>query len=288
MGHFDVLIIGAGPAGMTAALYCARAGVEVGLIEKDYIPGGQMNNAVKIENYPGVEPVAGDVLAQKMFANLGKYKNLEYIIDEVKSVRELVDEGGERLFVVSCENDTHTATAVIEAIGMEHLPLPNTDDSIDFVHYCATCDGPLYREEPVAVIGDGNTAVTYALELSKYCSTVYLFTLTDKLFGEEVNNNLLRHQGNVIQIVGSASLAYSKTYGNYVKCNGDAYPVAAAFVAIGMKRRTIQLDGVCEQGYFRAGDCNTGNQFHQVSIAVGDGTNAALKALDWVRKCSLK
>ena len=290
--YFDIVIIGAGPAGMTAALYSARAGLNVGLIEKD-LPGGQMANAVKIENYPGIDSMPGDELAQKMFNQISEYKNIEMITNEVISLTK-----ENNIFKVICDDGSyHLATAVIKAIGMVHKKIPTLRqlEETGFVHYCATCDGPLYRDEPVAVIGDGNSAVTYALELSKYCSTVYLFTLTEKLFAEDINIKLLKQAGNVFQIVDE-SLSYEPSRsGEFVHIHSKAgmFPVAAIFVAIGMVENKIEdgnvldEDGFYQDGVFSAGDCSYPTGMHQVSIAVGSGTQAALAAIEWVRECSL-
>ncbi len=290
--YFDVVIIGAGPAGMTAALYCARAGLNVGLIEKD-LPGGQMANAVKIENYPGVDSMSGDELAQKMFNQISEYKNIEVITNEVIT---LTKENG--IYKIICDDSSyHLATAVIKAIGMFHKKITALKEleEAGFVHYCATCDGPLYRDEPVAVIGDGNTAVTYALELSKYCSTVYLFTLTEKLFAEDINIKLLNQTGNVFQIIDENLLYEPSLSGEfvYIHSKNGMFPVAAIFVAIGMVENKINdtgardEDGFYQDGVFSAGDCSYPNGMHQVSLAVGSGTKAALAAIEWVRECSL-
>lgn len=289
--HYDVVIIGAGPAGMTAALYCARANLKVLLIEKDF-PGGQMNDAVLIENYPGVDSMSGADLALKMFNQLDKYPNITFLMQEVVEVGE-IEKG---LFIVKTDDtQVFTSTAVINSTGMTHKKIEELKPFEDqgFVHYCATCDGPLYAETPVAVIGDGNTAVTYALELSKYCSTVYLFTLTDKLYAEDINIRLLKNQPNIIQIVMHNPSYEMGQEMVYIKNGVNLYLVTAIFVAIGMIKNelndanALDEDGVCQDGYFTAGDCEYPHGTHQVSIAVGSGTLAALAVIEWVRECSL-
>lgn len=284
--YSDIIIIGAGPAGMSAALYCARAGLKVVLIEKEWIPGGQMNNAIKINNYPGVESISGADLALKMYNQIEKYANIEYIVDEVVKLQNIADE----YFLVTTDSGKQlTSYAVIEAIGQTHKKIEalNAFQEEGYVHYCATCDGPLYRDCPVAVIGDGNTAVSYALELSKYCSSVYMFTLTDKLFAEEVEIRALRKQPNIFQIV-APNPTYRQRSAEFVeiKSGDNIFLVNGIFVAIGSDINHIQENDVdfSYAGYFKAGDCAS-DGYRQVSIAVGDGAIAALQAINWVRLC---
>lgn len=286
----DVAIIGAGPAGMAAALYCARAGKKVALLEQEFIPGGQMNNAVLIENYPGADKMSGADLAFKMFEQLNEYDNLDFFADEkVVHISQVHNnDTNEDFYSIQTTKKFYISKVVIEAIGMKYKKLENTDD-FDFIHYCATCDGPLFTGQTVGVLGDGNTAISYALELSNYCQKVYLFTLTDNLYGEEVNIEILKNKPNIEQVVGKTHIlgehmiAVTNEPGTILH-----YYVEGLFVAIGMEYNEIKetstdnLTKAC--GYFRAGDCNKEHivKRHQVTLAVGDGTTAALDALDYL------
>ena len=177
----DIIVIGSGVAGMTAALYALRNGKKVLIIEGNSI-GGQIANSPRVENYPSIESISGETLGSNMFdqiTNLG----VEFEFDTIEDIKK---EGNG--FKVVGEYGEYEAKSVIVANGVKHrhLKLNKEDEFIGKgVYYCALCDGPFYKGKEVTVIGDGNTALQYALMLSDICSKVNLVIMFDKFFGDE-------------------------------------------------------------------------------------------------------
>ena len=176
---YDVLILGGGPAGYTAALYCARAGLQACVLET-FAPGGQMGTTDTIENYPGFpDGVSGFDLAQSMQKQAERF-GAKTVLDSV----ETVDLKGSVKRVTGQSGETYEAKTVILATGAapRELGLPN-EQSLrgKGVSYCATCDGMFYRGKDVIVVGGGNTAAADAIYLSKLCKSVTLVHRRDKL-----------------------------------------------------------------------------------------------------------
>ena len=167
---FDTVIIGAGPAGMTAALYAARSNLKVALIERG-IPGGQMNNTSDIENYPGYANISGPDLAEKMFEpleNLG----VEHLFGQVERIEDL----GATKKIVTDDGEFEAKTVVI-ATGSNHrsLNVPGEEElNSRGVSYCAVCDGAFFRDEDLLVVGGGDSAVEEAVFLTQFAKTVTL------------------------------------------------------------------------------------------------------------------
>ena len=301
---YDVIVIGGGPAGLTAALYVARAGKSVMILEQNAF-GGQMATAPKIENFPGVDGVDGATLANNMFEQAVAH-GVEF--DMGVGVLTLVEQPT-RHFVVSTEYGEYQAKSVVVATGVSHKHL-GVDGENELagkgVCYCAVCDGSFYKDKPVVVVGDGNSAVQYALYLSTICSQVTLLTWSTKLFcdGELVQrlkaNTKIEwiQNATVKQIVGDncvTGVAYTDEIGaiTYHDCD-------AVFVAIGQLPHNesfahlVELDDrgyivagedcktSCE-GLFVAGDCRT-KSIRQCATAVGDGAVAGFSASMYVDK----
>lgn len=179
---FDTVIIGAGPAGMTAALYAARSNLKVALIERG-IPGGQMNNTSDIENYPGYANISGPDLAEKMFEpleNLG----VEHLFGQVERIEDL----GATKKIVTDDGEFEAKTVVI-ATGSNHRPLnvPGEEElNSRGVSYCAVCDGAFFRNKEVVVVGGGDSAVEEALYLSNLVSKVTIVHRRDELRAQKI------------------------------------------------------------------------------------------------------
>lgn len=299
----DVIVIGGGPAGLTAALYCKRNGYNTLLIVDE--PGGQMSHSNHIENYPGLSATTGIDIYEKMAAPLEE--NIEYA--KIIKLEHLND-----LFVLHTDTDqTYTSKAIVLATGCtpRTLHLPDEEKLIGKgVHYCATCDGPLYKDKVVAVIGDGNAALEYARTLVEQgCEKVFLLALTDKLFGEASVIEKVLHNDKIIVLFNSAAKEYyiendQLTGLIFNHKNADMplllQPISGVFIAIGQSPNTqltyelnLDLDG---QGYiiaprgstscpgvFAAGDCVSGNT-HQIVNAAASGVEAAMRVQEFLRK----
>ena len=176
--QYDVAIIGAGPAGLTAGVYAARAGLSVALIEAG-APGGQMVNTAEIENYTGFETVSGPDLAMKMFEHATK-AGAEYLYGDVQAITKQDDQ----TFLINCNTKQFIAKAVIVATGTKHrrLNIPGEAQLAGRgISWCAVCDGAFYKDQPVVVIGGGDAAVEEALYLTGMASKVYLIHRRDEL-----------------------------------------------------------------------------------------------------------
>ncbi len=298
---YDVIVIGGGPAGLTSALYVARAGKSVMILEQSAF-GGQMATAPKIENFPGVDSIDGATLAENMFEQAVNH-GVEFDMGSANVV--LVD--NPRHFVVATEYGEYQAKSVIIATGVSHKHL-NVDGESQLkgkgVCYCAVCDGAFYKDKPVCVVGDGNSAVQYALYLATICSKVTLLTWSNKLFCDgELQQRLKTNDkiewitnATINQIVGDdkvTGVAYVDDIGaiTYHDCD-------AVFVAIGQlphNENFANLVTLDERGYivanedcttaclgiFVAGDCRT-KTIRQCATAVGDGAVAGFLASTYV------
>ena len=179
---FDTVIIGAGPAGMTAALYAARSNLKVALLEAG-IPGGQMNNTADVENYPGYALISGPELAEKMFEpleNLGA----EHVFGHVQRIE---DQGGSKKVIT--EDEVYESKTVIIATGAFHRQL-NVPGEAEFnsrgVSYCAVCDGAFFRDEDLLVVGGGDSAVEEAIFLTQFAKSVTIVHRRDQLRAQKV------------------------------------------------------------------------------------------------------
>ena len=189
---YDIIIVGAGPAGLTAAIYARRAGKTVLVLEKDTF-GGQVTFSPKLENYPGFQEISGNELAQKMLEqalNLGTEIDMDTVTDVMDGeVKEVIGESGR-----------YEAKAVIIAAGAHHrrLNLPKEEELIgNGISFCAVCDGAFYKGQHVAVIGGGNTALQEILLLSEVCDKVTVVQNLAFLTGEKTMIQLLEAKENI-------------------------------------------------------------------------------------------
>ena len=283
--YYDVVIVGAGPAGLTAALYLLRGGKTVALFEKESI-GGQMSKAPYIENYPGVVG-SGDKLATKMFEQVSRY-DVEVFIEEVDNIYREND-----LYITETDFGTRVKSKdlIIATGGKPIVPSILGVDRPN-VHYCATCDGALYEDKEVVVIGDGNSALQYARELADICEKVHVCALGDRLYGE---------QSWIDRVVGNPFIEvhYNFETVEISKCgvcagNGEHIFADGVFIAIGYepnlpplkginiltneKGYVVSPDGSTPEGIYCIGDVRT-KPFRQIASAVNDGMTAALSIL---------
>ena len=203
---YDVIVIGAGPAGLTSAIYCARAGKSVIVLEKETI-GGKITESPLVYNIPGFPETSGQEFGD-LLAEQATSQGVEITIDEALSIE--FNKENDNLTVVG-SFDNYVGRTCIIATGTKNrgLNLPNEDKLIgNGISFCATCDGPFYRGKDVAVIGGGNSAVTYALELSQYANRVYMIQNLPKLTAEQVLCDKLATKENVEVICGSIVTDY--------------------------------------------------------------------------------
>lgn len=293
---YDIIIVGAGPAGLTAAVYARRAGKSVLVLERDTF-GGQITFSPKLENYPGFQAVSGNELAQKM---LEQALSLGADID-MDNVVELLD--GEVKTVVG-ESGQYEAKAVIIAAGARHrrLHLPGEEDFIgNGLSFCAVCDGAFYQGQHVAVIGGGNTALQEILLLADTCKKVTVVQNLGFLTGEAAMIQALEAKGNIEYIFNTVVTGYEgqQSLTGLVLENTETgetsrLAVDGAFLAIGTAPENqafskvaslngfgyIEADETCRTGtagIFVAGDCRT-KAYRQVATAIADGAAAALNA----------
>ena len=282
------VIIGAGPAGMNAALYLKRAGIEPIIIEKD-VPGGEMLKTDKIENYLGFESIFGGELALKMSIQL-KDLGVNIIRDKVIKVRY------DDKFIVECEKEQYVSDYVIVATGRtpRKLGLSGEEELTGKgISYCAVCDGAFYRGREVAVIGGGDAALTEALYLADLCSKVYV-VVRHNLRASDVLQNRVKAKENIIVLknVNVSELKYDDKLSNVILDDGKTLPVSGMFIAIGgmpelsflneidleMKNGYILTNDKMEsniKGLYAVGDVRY-KDYYQIVTAVSDGAVAAL------------
>ena len=180
---YDLIIIGSGPAGMTAGIYAQRAGLDALVIERNFMSGGQIVDTYEVDNYPGFPSINGFDLAQKMRAHADQL-GVQFKMGDVQKVEDL----GEEKKVITAE-ETLTAKTVLFATGAKHSLL-NIPGEAEYagkgVSYCATCDGAFYKDKVVAVVGGGNAAVEEAIYLTRFASKVYLIHRRDELRADKI------------------------------------------------------------------------------------------------------
>lgn len=294
---YDSIIIGAGPAGMTAAIYLARANKKVLIIEKETV-GGQISSSPLVENYPGYEGISGSVLANNMYNQVDKL-GVDIELDEVTDIIP-----GELHTVKTLDNEFKARTVII-ATGVKYrlLGLENEIELIgNGIHFCVSCDGAFYKGKHVAVVGGGNTGIINAIALADMCEKVYLIQDKDKLTGEKILQDKLKQKVNVEVITNSV---VSKIIGDdklekIIIKNGkkeNEIVVDGMFISIGLMPQSDFLKGIIDldkfnyavsfdtktkiDGIFVAGDIRT-KPFRQITTAVNDGTTSALYALEYL------
>ena len=296
---YDIIIIGAGPAGLTSAIYACRASKKVLILEaKSY--GGQIINTLDIENYPGEAHISGFEFATKLY-DQAKNLGTEIIFEKVVEIKD-----GNLKEVVTTKNK-YNAKTIILATGSENrkLGLDSENKLVGKgISYCATCDGAFYKNKIVAVVGGGNTALEDALYLTSVAKKVYLIHRRDSFRGEEETVKLLEEKDNIEFIYNSnvTKLNADEKLNSIQITNNDGsiseIEIDGLFVAVGRIpenenfRKIINLD---ERGYIIAGeDCNTNvpgifvagdnrtKEVRQLVTATSDGAIAAVAAIKYM------
>lgn len=299
---YDIAIVGAGPAGMSAAIYGVRGGKSVLMIEADTY-GGQIINTPEIENYPAIRNISGFDFAQNL------YQQATGLGAEFKSGRVTsIDNSGEVKKLTLDNGETVEAKTVILATGEKNrqLGLPNEKELVGKgVSYCATCDGMFYRKKDVAVNGGGNTALEDALFLANLCNKVYVIHRREGFRGEPSKLAALQKRDNVEFVLNatvSGLIAEDRLTGVEVEDKFShekrVIPVSGLFVAIGQVPSNADFASLVDEdqsgyikggedcrtnaeGIFVAGDCRTKN-VRQLTTAAADGAVAALAACNYI------
>lgn len=297
----DIVIIGAGPAGLTAALYALRADKTVLILEKGTF-GGQITYSPQIENYPGFAQMSGNEFADKLVDQVIS-QGAELEMETVTAIR---DNGATKTVVT--EDGEHEAKAVIIATGVKHRQtgLAGENELIGAgISYCAVCDGAFFKGQTVAVLGGGNSALQEAVLLSEGCKKVYVIQNLDYFTGEAKLVEKLKEKDNVEFIMGtviSALHGETELKALTLKKESDSteseLAVDGLFVAIGLIPQNdafAEIAGLNEYGYidsgedcltatqgvFVAGDCRS-KKIRQITTATADGSVAALAACRYI------
>lgn len=302
---YDLIIIGGGPAGISAGIYVARLGVKALLITKEF--GGQIGKkAVDIENYPGFTKISGPELIKKMEDHL-RSNEIDIEMDEVVKI-----EKKEGRFIVLTKGDKEYETlSIILSSGSDPRPLevPGEKEYIGKgVSYCALCDGPIFRDKVVAIAGGGNAAFETAVFLSKIVKKIYILEFSPEVKAFESNQKLVADTGKVeiitnvaVKEIHGEDFVEFLTYEDRETGEKKSLEVQGIFIEVGHLPATSYAKGLVEfnerdeikvqpetcqttvPGIFAAGDVNEGI-FKQVVTAVGEGAKAALVAHNYIEK----
>lgn len=305
MEVYDLVIIGAGPAGMTAGVFAIRKGLKTVIVSEDI--GGQVNWTNDIENYMGFGEIDGQSLVRKFEEQVKEHR----VMVKLTAVRSLKKEG-ELFFIRTESEETITGKTAIICSGKRPKTL-NVPGEEEFrnkgVSYCSTCDGPLFRGVPVAVVGGGNSAVKSALDLAHYASEIHLFSLLSNLTADAILVERLQREGKiktylghtVVEIKGGQAVEKVTVERVDIKERFEV-PVQGVFVEIGLIPNTdfvddtvernelqeIMVDCLCRTnipGLFAAGDVSSVPE-KQIIIAAGEGAKAAIQAWEYLLKRS--
>ncbi len=301
---YDLIIIGGGPAGITAGIYAARAQLKVVLVTKDFL--GELSNAFVLENYPGFEKIQGTELLLKLKNHLEKYK-VEII--EGKQAIETTKQGN----IYQIETDDHTKyltkTIIVATGGMSRrIEIPGENEFLGRgVSYCAICDGFLYKDKIAAVIGGGNSGLEAALYLANVAKKVYIFESSESLGGDKYNQERVAKRQDKIEIVTNAKIKEIKGQTKVEKIvfeqNGQERDILVdgVFVYVGyvpvsdFVEKVVEIDQkgqirvdpltfqTSEKGIFAAGDVND-TPYKQAVIAAGQGATAELSVEKYLRE----
>ncbi len=294
---YDVIIIGCGPAGMTAAIYAARANKKVLVLEKETI-GGQMSSSPLIENYPGYTSISGSELACNMFSQMTSL-GVEFELEEVQKI----EDGGIKKVVT--DEKIYEAKTLILATGAKHclLGLKREEDFIGKgIHFCVSCDGAFFKNREVAVVGGGNSALINALSLSSICKKVFIFQNKDHLTAEKILIEQISTKKNievyvnttVTKIIGETELEKVEINMNNLR---EEKKIDGMFLSIGLSPESTLVKNIlktnsygyiksCDckteiSGLFVAGDCRD-KKIRQITAATNDGTLAAMNAIEYL------
>ena len=299
---YDTIIIGAGPAGMTAALYAARSNLKVALLERG-IPGGQMNNTADIENYPGYANISGPELAEKMFEPL---ENLG--VEHLFGLVEKIEDRGDFKEIIT-EDERFEAKTVIVASGANHrhLGVPGEEDyNSRGASYCAVCDGAFFRDEDLLVVGGGDSAVEEAIFLTRFAKSVTIVhrrdelraqkVLQDRAFANEkirfvwdsvvesIHGDERKVTGVTFKNVKTGELSQAEFGGIFIYVGLDPVSEFAKDLGITDEAGWILTDHQMKTsvaGIYAVGDVRQ-KDLRQITTAVGDGAIASQEAYKYL------
>ena len=302
---YDTIIIGAGPAGMTAALYAARSNLKVALIEGG-LPGGQMNNTSDIENYPGYANISGPELAEKMFEPL---ENLG--VEHLYGYVENIEDKGDYKKVITDDQVYETRTVIV-ATGSKHrlLGVPGEEElNSRGVSYCAVCDGAFFRDQDLLVVGGGDSAVEEALFLTRFAKSVTIVHRRDELRAQKVlqdrafaNEKVNFIWDSVVKEIKGENRVESVVFKNVKTGQVTEQAFGGVFIYVGLdpvsdfvKDLNIQDQAgwivtdnhmkTAVDGIFAVGDVRQ-KDLRQVTTAVGDGAIASQEAYKFITEHS--
>ncbi len=292
---YDTIIIGSGPAGLAAAIYGTRAKLNMLVLEKSFVSGGQVLDTYEVDNYPGIPGVTGMELATKMREHADKL-GAEFVRTKVKKITK--SEQG--TWFIECKKETYETKTVVLATGAHHrkLNVPGEDDLSGMgVSYCATCDGAFYKDCDVAVVGGGNVAVEDAIFLARGSKKVYVVHRRDELRASKVLQDRLLSLPNVemvwdtvVEEIGGQDQVEKLQVKNVKDGTARTLDVEGVFIAVGITPDSELLKDIVEMdaggyvvadetgktsvpGIFVAGDVRT-KQLRQIITASADGANA--------------
>jgi len=310
--QYECIIVGGGPAGLAAGLYTGRDKVKTLMIEK-FMPGGQINNTNRIENYPGIVRIVGPGLIEQMKKQVEKYSV------EIKNGAEVtrLEKQSSGEIVVHCDKEKFTAKSVILAPGSDYrkLGISGEDEFREAgagISYCGTCDAPFFKGKKVLAVGGGNTALEETLHLTKFAAEVTLIHRRDEFRADRVlveelqeklnepDSNLKVKYSTVATAIEGEDKVQSVKLKNVKTEQQEEFPCEGVFIFIGMVPNTGFLKDSVEltekgfikcdcaylrtsmQGVFVAGDCRVGAAM-QLATAVGDGVNCAMMLKNYFR-----
>ena len=299
---FDLIIIGSGPAGLTAAVYAARAQLHTLIIEKNYMSGGQILTTYEVDNYPGLQGINGFDMGIKFREHADKLGAVFY--EDI--VTRIENEG--KISTITTEKDVFKAKTVIIATGARHRKLMIEGEERltgAGVSYCATCDGAFFRNKTVAVAGGGDVALEDAIFLSRICKKVYLIHRRDEFRGTKLLQNHVRDANNieiiwntvVTEVKGEEQVDAIITQNIQDKAEKELR-VNGIFIAIGITPNSQEVKGLVNMdpngyiiagedcatsvpGIFAAGDVRT-KMLRQIITAASDGANAVMAAQNYL------
>lgn len=286
---YDIIIIGSGPAGLTAAIYASRARLQAVVLEKDYLGSGQIAVSEQVDNYPGLPGIDGYTLGEKFREHA---KQMGAVLENAEVSR--IEKDGKNFIVFCKDGKTLQSRSILCAAGTSYRRLDVEGGTLPGVSYCATCDGAFYKGKTVAVMGGGDTALGDAIYLSHIAEKIYLIHRRDTFRANQLLQETVKRTANielVLNAVPTAVLGEERVTGLKISQDGESriLQVNGVFVAIGSIPNTGFLQGLCEldvngyliagetgitstPGVFAAGDVRT-TPLRQVVTAVADGAN---------------
>lgn len=291
---YDTLIIGSGPAGMTAGLYAARSNLKVGIIEQG-APGGQMNNTSEIENYPGYDHISGPELSMNMHASLEKFN-----VENIYGIVQRIEDAGAVKRVIT-EDATYEAKTIILATGAKYrtLDVPGEEEYTSRgVSYCAVCDGAFFRNQDLLVVGGGDSAVEEAVYLTQFAKSVTIIHRRDELRAQKIlqdrafaNDKIKFIWDSVVKEIKGTDIKVSGVVAENVKTGElSELEFGGIFIYVGVNPVTSMVAdlGITDEsgwvitdehmmtpvpGIFAIGDVRQ-KELRQIATAVGDGAIA--------------